>query len=105
MNYLILLPTVAAFLLGAGVVYQSMDDIKKLNNYAVLSTVLVSLTAAVTLVSMSGENVTLFRFNDLLKISFKIDGLSTVFGAMVSFLWPLAVIYATEYMKHEGKQK
>ena len=66
MNYLILLPTVAAFLLGAGVVYQSMDDIKKLNNYAVLSTVLVSLTAAVTLVSMSGESVTLFRFNDLL---------------------------------------
>ena len=75
MNYLILLPTVAAFLLGAGVVYQSMDDIKKLNNYAVLSTVLVSLTAAVTLVSMSGENVTLFRFNDLLKISFMLPGI------------------------------
>ncbi|MBQ3008868.1 MAG: proton-conducting membrane transporter, partial [Oscillospiraceae bacterium] len=82
-----------------------MDDIKKLNKYAVLSTILVSLTAAVTLVSMSGESVTLFRFNDLLKIGFKIDGLSTVFAAMVSFLWPLAVIYATEYMKHEGKQK
>lgn len=105
MNYLIILPTFAAFLLGAGVAYQKFDDIKKLNSYAVMSTVLVSITAAVVMVSMAGGYVTLFRFNDLLKISFKIDGLSAVFGAMVSFLWPLAVIYATEYMKHEGKQQ
>ncbi len=105
MNYLIILPTIAAFLLGAGVAYQKFDDIKKLNSYSVLSAVLVSVTAFVVLISMSGEYVTLFRFNDLLNISFKVDGLSTVFGAMVSFLWPLAVVYATEYMKHEGKQQ
>ena len=105
MNYLILLPTVAAFILGAGVLKYDLEDIKKLNRYAVTATVMVALTAAVTLVSMSGESVTLFRFNDMLKIDFRIDGLSTVFGAMVSFLWPLAVVYATEYMKHEGKQK
>ena len=105
MNYLILLPTVAAFILGAGVLKYDLEDIKKLNRYAVTATVMVALTAAVTLVSMSGETVTLFRFNDMLKIDFRIDGLSTVFGAMVSFLWPLAVVYATEYMKHEGKQK
>ena len=105
MNYLILLPTVAAFILGAGVLKYDLEDIKKLNRYAVTATVMVALTAAVTLVSMSGESVTLFRFNDMLKIGFRVDGLSTVFCAMVSFLWPLAVVYATEYMKHEGKQK
>ena len=105
MNYLILLPTVAAFILGAGVLKYDLEDVKKLNRYAITATVMVALTAAVTLVSMSGESVTLFRFNDMLKIDFRIDGLSTVFGAMVSFLWPLAVVYATEYMKHEGKQK
>ena len=105
MNYLILLPTVAAFILGAGVLKYDLEDIKKLNRYAITATVMVALTAAVTLVSMSGESVTLFRFNDMLKIGFRVDGLSTVFGAMVSFLWPLAVVYATEYMKHEGKQK
>ena len=105
MNYLILLPTVAAFILGAGVLKYDLEDIKKLNRYAVTATVMVALTATVTLVSMSGESVTLFRFNDMLKIDFRVDGLSTVFGAMVSVLWPLAVVYATEYMKHEGKQK
>ena len=105
MNYLILLPTFAAFLLGAGVSYQKFDDIKKLNNYAVIATCLVSLTSFVALISMRGEYVTLFKFNDVLNISFKIDGLGTLFAAMVSFLWPLAVIYATEYMKHEGGQQ
>ena len=105
MNYLIILPIVAAFLLGAGVRYQKYEDIQKLNKYAIYSTCLVSICAVVVLVSMAGEYVTLFSFNDALKIAFKVDGLSTVFVAMVSFLWPLAVVYATEYMKHEGRQK
>ena len=105
MNYLIILPIVAAFLLGAGVRYQKHENIEKLNKYAIYSTVLVSLCAVVVLVSMAGEYVTLFSFNDVLKIAFKVDGLSSIFVAMVSFLWPLAVVYATEYMKHEGRQE
>ena len=104
MNYLIILPIVAAFLLGAGVRYQK-NDIAKLNKYAVSSTCLVAATAIVVLVSMTGETAVLFSFNDVLKIAFRVDGLSTVFVAMVSFLWPLAVVYATEYMKHEGRQE
>lgn len=105
MNYLIILPIFAAFLLGAGVSYQNFDDMQKLNRYAVISTFLVSATAFVVLFTLSGEKVTLFTFNDVLNVSFRVDGLGTVFAAMVSFLWPLAVIYATEYMKHEGNQK
>ena len=105
MNYLIILPIIAAFLLGAGVRLGDFETTEKLNRYAVAATVLVSACAAVVLVSMAGETAELFRFNDVLKISFRVDGLGTVFAAMVSFLWPLAVIYATEYMKHEGNQK
>ena len=105
MNYLIILPIIAAFLLGAGVRLGDFETTEKLNRYAVAATVLVSAWAAVVLVSMAGETAELFRFNDVLEISFRVDGLGTVFAAMVSFLWPLAVIYATEYMKHEGNQK
>ncbi len=105
MNYLIILPVVAAFLLGGSVAYQKFDSVEKLNRYAVMSTCLVSLCSFVVLVSMAGEYAVLFSFNDVLKIAFKVEGLGTVFAAMVSFLWPLAVIYATEYMKHEGGQK
>ena len=105
MNYLIILPIFAAFLLGAGVSYQKFENIQKLNRYAVVSTFLVSATAFVVLIALFGESVTLFTFNEVLNISFRIDGLSAVFVGMVSFLWPLAVIYATEYMKHEGNQE
>ena len=40
-----------------------------------------------------------------LSISFKIDGLTMVFAGLVSVLWPLATLYAFEYMEHEGHEK
>lgn len=48
---------------------------------------------------------TLFRFTRNLSVSFRLDGLGTVFAGIVGFLWPLAVLYAFEYMKHEGHEK
>lgn len=41
--------------------------------------------------------------NDL-SISFKIDGLTMVFAGLVSVLWPLATLYAFEYMEHHERQ-
>ena len=37
-----------------------------------------------------------------LPIAFNIDGVGTVFTAIVAFLWPLATLYGFEYMEHEG---
>ena len=42
--------------------------------------------------------------NDL-SISFKIDGMTMVFAGLVSVLWPLATLYAFEYMTHEEREK
>lgn len=47
----------------------------------------------------------LFRFTGNLSISFRLDGLGTVFAGIVSVLWPLATLYSFEYMKHEGHEK
>lgn len=47
----------------------------------------------------------LFKFVDKYAIEFKIDGLSRVFAGLISTLWPLSVIYAFEYMKHEASEK
>ena len=41
--------------------------------------------------------------NDL-SISFKIDGMTMVFAGLVSVLWPLATLYAFEYMEHHERQ-
>ena len=47
----------------------------------------------------------LFRFTGNLSLSFRLDGLGSVFCAILAFLWPLATLYAFEYMKHEGHEK
>lgn len=52
---------------------------------------------------LAGESqVTLLTLSPALDISFKLDGLGRLFGGMVAFLWPLATLYAFEYMEHEG---
>ena len=40
-----------------------------------------------------------------LSISFKIDGMTMVFAGLVSVLWPLATLYAFEYMEHHERQE
>ncbi len=45
------------------------------------------------------------RFNEAFSISLRIDGASMVYGAIVSFLWPLVTVYALEYMSHEGHEE
>ena len=42
--------------------------------------------------------------NDL-SISFKIDGMTMVFAGLAAVLWPLATLYAFEYMAHEKHEK
>lgn len=56
---------------------------------------------------LNGEHVpfTLARFFGGLTISFNIDGLSMIFAGLVSFLWPLATLYAFEYMTKEENEK
>ncbi len=49
--------------------------------------------------------VNIFEFSENLKIAFKIDGLSKVFGTMVALLWPATTLYAFEYMSHEKDEQ
>ena len=52
------------------------------------------------------ESFAIVKFTGDLTLSFRIDGMSMVFGGLVAALWPLATLYAFEYMKHEkGNEK
>lgn len=48
---------------------------------------------------------TLAYFTGDLSISFHVDGMSMVFAGLVSILWPLATLYAFEYMTRESHEK
>lgn len=51
------------------------------------------------------SKVTMFYLTGNLTIAFKMDGLGSVFAGLVSFLWPLATLYAFEYMTKEENEK
>ena len=69
---------------------------------------IVILTSVITgLILLRGDRVRLevVHFVNNLSISFKTDGMTTVFAGLIAILWPLATLYAFEYMEHEEREK
>ena len=52
-----------------------------------------------------GSHLVLFRLFGNLTVRFKLDPMGGVFAGLIAFLWPLAVLYSFEYMKHERRKK
>lgn len=70
--------------------------------------VLVSLITSGFVYCLAFKNnytsYTLLHINNIFSIGFKIDGLSRIFLLIIATLWPIATLYATEYMDHEENQ-
>lgn len=73
--------------------------------YIETAVIITSALVIAMLFNRPEESLVLFRFTGNLSVSFRLDGLGTVFAGMVAVLWPLAVLYSFEYMKHEGHEK
>ena len=56
--------------------------------------ILNSLLVWYLLMNRSESIFTLANFTGNLSISFKVDGMSIVFGGLISALWPFATLYA-----------
>lgn len=104
-DYWMILPIVFPILLGACIPLFRFKSAALRRCYVggvtLLNTVLVFIIMFVIrpegyfmLLNMAGK----------LSISFHMDGMGCVFGALVAVLWPIATCYAFEYMKHEGKE-
>lgn len=81
---------------------------KRRNHMLVYLETLVLLNAALvfSILFRRPEGIfTLVHFTGNLTIAFEVDGMGSVFAGLVSFLWPLAMLYSFEYMKHEGHEK
>ena len=85
-----------------------LSPIKKRKTMLVIAeciTIITSVVAWMLIVNPPETGAVLFKFVAKYTVSFKIDGLSRVFCALISSLWPLATLYATEYMEHEASEK
>ena len=95
-----LLPIVA----GAGLLISGCSDRRKRQIY-VASVVAVNMLITLGVIFFGPkEELTLIRFSEGMSLAFRVDGLSSVFGTMVSVLWTVTTFYSFEYMKHEGKE-
>ncbi len=66
----------------------------------------VLLTSALVWIALGTRTETrldLFSIMDGLTLSFRLDGPACIFSGLVSILWPLASLYAFEYMEHEER--
>ena len=69
---------------------------------------IILLTSTVVWSLLLGGTTSVFHvihFVNDLSISFKIDGMTIVFAGLVSILWPMATLYAFEYMEHEDHNR
>lgn len=79
--------------------------------YGLLAVLVEGITVANSLVifwllvySGPDQRFILFRLYGELKVMFCLDGMGKVFAALISALWPLAVLYAFEYMREEERK-
>lgn len=65
-----------------------------------------SLLMAWLIISCRGVSgsLVLFRLYGQLTVMFKLDRMGSFFAGLVAFLWPLATLYAFEYMEHDERR-
>lgn len=73
--------------------------------YVEIITVLTSLLSFFILFNRPEGQYKLVTFVEKFSIAFGFDGMGTIFAGLISFLWPLASLYAFEYMKHEANER
>ena len=72
--------------------------------YTVLITLLTSCLVWAQILGGARPEIRLLQMTDTLSIIFRMDRLSVVFAGLIAFLWPIAVLYAHEYMAHEERE-
>lgn len=67
--------------------------------------ILTSVLVLLLLLNRPEDTLTVFRFTGNLSITLRIDGLGGLYAGLVALLWPFAMLYSFEYMKHEHNEK
>ena len=106
MNAIMMLIVILIPILGGALV--PLIPFKKRNHRLIFVETIVVVNSILVfsiLMNRPESSFTLMHFTGDLTISFQLDGLGSVFAALVSSLWPLATLYAFEYMKHESHER
>ena len=103
-KYGILLPIVYPLVTGAVLPLFKFKERRNRNIYVEVVTALNSLFVWALLLNAPQGTFRALNLAGDLEITFHVDGLGSVFAGLISILWPLATLYAFEYMEHHGKE-
>lgn len=97
----VLIPFVGGFVLFGGKEW----GYRKLQIVSETLVIVTSLLVGLIILQRPEEELLFFQLTGNLRIVLKLDGLGCVFAGLVAFLWPLANLYAFEYMSHDEKRR
>lgn len=101
---MIIVPILFPIITGAILPLFRFAERKSRNIYTELVTLLNSIMVWVLLFNAPKGSVRALNLAGDLEITFMVDGLGSVFAGLIAFLWPIATLYAFEYMEHHGKE-
>ena len=61
-----------------------------------------TILAWLAILQCDGSSFTFLRFTDSLHFTLRMDGAAKLFAGLSASLWPFTMVYAWDYMKHEG---
>lgn len=102
--YFLLIPILFPILGGAFVGIRHMRIRRHRELFVGIVTLLTSLMVWYMLLNRPESDALILNLAGNLAVKFHVDGMSCVFAGLVSVLWPLAALYAFEYMRKEGKE-
>lgn len=98
----LVLPVVFPILGGAVMPLLHLPE-KQRNVFLEILILATSVLAALCVLRRPEEGFILFHLTGNLDFALRLDGLGSVFVCLIAFLWPLATLYAFEYMRHEER--
>ena len=101
---LILLTLLIPLVGGAAMAFIRFHSGKARAIYVESVVCLTSLMVVSLLLTRTNETTILYYLIDKLPLAFRLDGAACTFAGLVALLWPIASLYAFEYMKHEERE-
>lgn len=102
-SYFILVPILLPVLAGILLLIFPIENVRKRNVCIETVVIINTLLTLWLLTHRPAERLYLFSLGENLPLTLNIDGMAMFFGGLVACLWPLASLYAFEYMRHEER--
>lgn len=106
MNQIVMFSVILLPMLG-GILIPLLPFKKRITSLIYIEALCIATSVLVMMMLFNHptEVFTLFRFSGNLSVTFHLDGMGVLFCGMAAVLWPLAVLYSFEYMKHEHNER